>query len=75
MKYKGFEIITAYDVGSDFSVSEDGRVIPRKPKKEDRYYELSDPLAGGKWTTCPTLAEAKRKIRELLEVMGVSKNQ
>jgi hypothetical protein len=78
MKYKGFNILPSYTVGSTFTIRKNGRVVDRKPTKADiEYYEIYDPMVtqgDGKWVAETTIAECKESIDDLLKLCGILSN-
>ncbi len=76
MNYKGFVIRKAFHPGSDFKITENSSVVPRKPKKEDTYWDIIDPMVGpdARWTSEDSLKEAKKVIDDLLGKIGMISN-
>ena len=75
-KYKGFIIEKRYCVGSDFTVTEDGSIKPRRPRKEDiECYDIFDPMEGGsRWASEDTLPRCKEAINDLLFELNMKSN-
>ena len=76
MVYKGFILRKAFYPGSDFKVTEAGSIVPRKPKKEEIYYDLIDPMVGpdARWTSTDSVKEAREVINKLLIAMNMKSN-
>ena len=75
MKYKGFEIVPVYSICSDWRITEDGKITPRKVTPKDiEYYEILDPLEGGKrWIAESTIKECKATIDAFLQKAKLTK--
>lgn len=76
IKFKGFVIQRVYCAGSDFHVTDDGQIKPRRPSKEDiDYYEILDPMEGMKrWIAEDTLENCKVTINRFLFDVGMKSN-
>ena len=77
MNYKGFILRKAFHVGSDLKVSDEGMVLPRKPKKDEGYWEVIDPMIGpdSVWTSFDTVKECKGYLDQLLLNIGMVSNK
>lgn len=71
MKYRGFDIVTVYHVGSDFIVNSNGVVKNRKPTRKDiAYYSITDPMENGRqYSGEDSIKEAKAEIDRLLDTV------
>ena len=76
MKYKGFEIVADYFVGSDFTIDKHGKVKDRKPTSKDiACYIIYDPVENGKrWIAENTIKECKETIDSFLSRNGLKRN-
>lgn len=65
MIYRGYVITPQYLPGASFTISKEGRVIDRKPKKEhiDFYWITHD--FNGRRDRAKTLPEAKEMIEQI----------
>lgn len=58
----GYSCFPVYCVGSNFNVTEDNRITPRRPKKEDiEYYQIFEP-DGSEYMRCLTIQECKEEV-------------
>ena len=69
MRYKGYNILPVYCCGSDFAVTENVTIKPRKPKKEDiEYFEACEYNSPDFWQfRMNTIQECKDAINSLNE--------
>lgn len=76
MKYKGFTFEKQFSPGSTFNALDDGRITPRRPRKEDTTYNILDPMENdSRHTTCDSIVECKVEVDRLLKILGLKDNK
>ncbi len=66
-KYKGYKITKQWLPGSTFKITEDGRIMPRKPRPDEvDYYYAEHTVTGETLVNCSTLEEMKAFIQRIV---------
>lgn len=76
MKYKGFIINPVYSLCADWRLDKHGSVVAKRVKSSDiEYYEVLDPIEGGKrFFAENTIDECKSEINRILVKLGMKDN-
>lgn len=75
MKYRGFVIEKRPMTGADFDFNEHGQLIGRKVRPGEWYFDVLDPIDGGrKFCTEFSMVQAKKAVDDLLVVLCMKDN-
>ena len=76
MRYKGFIINPVYSLCADWRLNKHGSVVAKRVKPADiEYYEVLDPIDGGKrFFAENTIVDCQREINRILVKLGMKDN-